>query len=96
MEKKTRIHKVMAAAGVGSLRACEKLVAEGRVTVNGRPAAIGQPVTPGRDLIAVDGEKVYVDTRRKKRYIMLNKPRAVSYTHLDVYKRQTLHLLSLA
>ena len=40
MEKKTRIHKVMAAAGVGSLRACEKLVAEGRVTVNGRPAAI--------------------------------------------------------
>ncbi len=90
MEKKTRIHKVMAAAGVGSLRACEKLVAEGRVTVNGRPAAIGQPVTPGRDLIAVDGEKVYVDTRRKKRYIMLNKPRGYITTASDELGRRTV------
>ena len=89
MEKKTRIHNVMAAAGVGSLRACEKLVAEGRVTVNGRPAAIGQPVTPGRDLIAVDGEKVYVDTRRKKRYIMLNKPRGYITTASDELGRRT-------
>lgn len=90
MEKKIRIHKVMAAAGVGSLRACEKLVSEGRVTVNGRPAGVGQPVLPGRDLIAVDGEKVLVDARRGKRYIMLNKPRGYVTTASDELGRKTV------
>ena len=43
----TRIHRALAQAGVASRRAAEALVAEGRVSVNGATAVIGQPVGPG-------------------------------------------------
>lgn len=88
--EKVRIHKVMAAAGVGSLRACEKMVQDGRVTVNGRPAEIGMPVIPGRDLIAVDGVNVSYDRKMKKRYILLNKPRGYVTTASDELGRKTV------
>ena len=50
-----RLQKLLARAGYGSRRVCEILIAEGRVTVNGRVAELGNRVNPEVDLICVDG-----------------------------------------
>src|SRR5436309_2144469 len=55
-EASVRLQKVLARAGLGSRRACEELIAAGRVLVNGLPAALGARVDPARadDLQVVD------------------------------------------
>ena len=70
-----RLQKVLAAAGVGSRRACEDLIFRRRVTVNGKVAKIGDKVDPATAEIRVDGQRVVTDT--KMVYIAMNKPRGV-------------------
>lgn len=41
-----KLHKVLADAGIGSRRDMEERIAEGRISVNGEPAHVGQRVTP--------------------------------------------------
>lgn len=82
----TRIHRALAQAGVASRRRAEELVAEGRVTVNGDTAVIGQPVGPG-DTIAVDGQTVRAEPLR---VLLLNKPRGVVTTVSDPEGRPTV------
>jgi 23S rRNA pseudouridine2605 synthase len=76
-----RLQKVLAAAGVGSRRACEELIAAGRVTVDGRRAALGDKVDPHQAEIYVDGERVVTDLRLV--YLAFNKPRGVVSTMAD-------------
>jgi 23S rRNA pseudouridine2605 synthase len=76
-----RLQKVLAAAGVGSRRACEELIAARRVTVDGRVARLGDKVDPGGAEIYVDGERVIADTRLV--YLAMNKPRGVVATMAD-------------
>ena len=76
-----RLQKVLAQAGVGSRRACDALVEQGRVSVNGRVADLGTRVDPERDAITVDGRAVQVQTRI--RVLMLNKPAGVVTTMSD-------------
>jgi 23S rRNA pseudouridine2605 synthase len=83
-----RLQKVLARAGVGSRRACEDLVAEGRVTVNGAVATLGRRVDPERDEVAVDG--VPVGVRPGLVYYVLNKPRGVVTTAADPQGRPTV------
>ena len=83
-----RLHKVMAAAGVASRRASEVLISEGRVTVNGEVASLGDRVDAATDVVEVDGERVIVDTTL--RYLMLNKPRGVLSTTQDPQGRPTV------
>ena len=70
-----RLQKVLAAAGVGSRRACEDLIFRRRVTVNGTVAKIGDKVDPATAEIRVDGQRVVTDT--KLVYLAMNKPRGV-------------------
>jgi 23S rRNA pseudouridine2605 synthase len=70
-----RLQKVMAAAGVGSRRACEDLIFRRRVTVNGKVATLGDKVEASKVEIRVDGQRVVTDT--KLVYIAMNKPRGV-------------------
>jgi 23S rRNA pseudouridine2605 synthase len=70
-----RLQKVLAAAGIGSRRACEDLIFRRRVTVNGRVASLGDKVDASTDQILVDGQRVITDT--KLVYIAMNKPRGV-------------------
>jgi len=70
-----RLQKVLAAAGVGSRRACEDLIFRRRVTVNGKVAKLGDKVDPTKAEILVDGQRVITDT--KLVYLALNKPRGV-------------------
>lgn len=58
-----RVHKYLADRGVASRRAAETLVREGRVSINGDVATIGQPVDPVNDRVVVDGRPVRVAPR---------------------------------
>jgi 23S rRNA pseudouridine2605 synthase len=73
-----RVQKIMAAAGIGSRRQCDQLIAEGRVTVNGKLAILGAKADPDRDQIMVDGK--LLRKPEPKVYIALNKPRGVLST----------------
>ena len=53
-----RLQKVLAAAGVGSRRACEDLIFRRRVTVNGKVAKLGDKVDPTKVEILVDGQRI--------------------------------------
>ncbi|MFL5714336.1 MAG: S4 domain-containing protein, partial [Chloroflexota bacterium] len=53
-----RLQKVLAASGVASRRASETLIANGRVTVDGKPAKLGMQVDPDKAVIAVDGRVI--------------------------------------
>jgi 23S rRNA pseudouridine2605 synthase len=83
-----RLQKVMAAAGIASRRACEELIAAGRVTINGELAELGSKCDPTVDVVALDGERVNVDPDRV--YVMLNKPQGVVSTADDPQGRPTV------
>jgi 23S rRNA pseudouridine2605 synthase len=83
-----RLQKVLAARGWGSRRTCEELIAAGRVTVNGEPAALGRRVDPEHDLIEVDGAAV--GTKPGLVHYLLNKPGGVVTTAKDPHGRPTV------
>ncbi len=76
-----RLQKVLAAAGVGSRRACEEYIAAGRVTVDGRRAALGDKVDAETAVIHVDGDRIVTNTSMV--YLAMNKPRGVVSTMAD-------------
>lgn len=81
--KGTRIQKVMTDNGIMSRRKTEEAIQQGRVTVNGRPARLGQPINPRRDVVAVDGVRVQFQKKKHNVYIMLHKPRGYVTTTSD-------------
>ncbi|MDT5038156.1 MAG: rRNA synthase [Micromonosporaceae bacterium] len=83
-----RLQKVLAAAGIGSRRACEELIAAGRVTVSGRRATLGDKVDAETAEIHVDGERVITSTTLV--YIAMNKPRGVVATMADERGRDAI------
>ena len=68
-----RVQKILAAAGYGSRRACEKLIEAGRVKVNGKIIGLGDQADSSSDSIAVDGKLIRKTIQ--KIYIALNKPK---------------------
>jgi pseudouridine synthase len=77
-----RLQKVLAAAGICARRAAERLIVEGRVSVNGRAVTtLGSRVDPDNDVIQVDGKIVRVGG--VKLYLALNKPRGYVTTLAD-------------
>jgi 23S rRNA pseudouridine2605 synthase len=70
-----RVQKILANAGFGSRRACEKYIEAGRVRVNGKRIKLGDKADPLTDEIIFDGQVIKGGT--KKVYIALNKPRGV-------------------
>ena len=88
MPESVRVQKALADAGVASRRAADALVAAGRVTVNGRPATIGQRVDPAVDALAVDGRAVVPAGRRT--YLVMHKPAGVTSTVRDRHAERTV------
>ena len=60
-----KLHKVLADAGLGSRRDMEELITQGRVSVNGEPAYVGQRVKP-EDLVRVNGKPVRRPVKREE------------------------------
>lgn len=89
-EAAERLQKVLAARGWPSRRAAEALIAQGRVTVDGRVARAGERADPGRQLIAVDGRPVAA-APAPRRTLMLHKPRGVVVTRRDERGRRTVY-----
>jgi 23S rRNA pseudouridine2605 synthase len=84
-----RLQKVMAHAGVASRRKSEKIIQQGRVTVNGRVVTeLGTKVDPVADDIRVDGRRIRVTPDNV--YIMVNKPQGVISSMVDRRGRQAL------
>ena len=82
-----RLQKYLALSGVASRRACEALIEEGRVSVNGEKITkLGTKVKDG-DTVLFDGKKVL--PKEKKYYIMLNKPAGYVTTASDELGRKT-------
>lgn len=72
------MQRVLAAAGVGARRACERMIEEGRVRVNGRVVkTLPAFVRPAADRIDVDGRPIRAKSKSRRIYIMLNKPERV-------------------
>jgi pseudouridine synthase len=86
-----RLQKVLAAAGIASRRGSETLIRDGRVTVNGRTAQLGDSADPSIDTVALDGERLRAEVPR---YWILHKPTGVVTSVDDPYGRETvMHLL---
>jgi pseudouridine synthase len=83
-----RLQRALARAGFGSRRACEELIASGRVWVNGIEATLGDRVDPERDEVRVDDRRVSVDP--SLRYFALHKPRGVTTTMRDPHAERDL------
>ena len=84
-----RLQKMIAAAGIASRRAAERLITDGRVTVNGRTVReLGTRADPERDDIRVDGRRVARAARR--RYLLVHKPAGYVTTRSDPQHRPTV------
>ena len=83
-----RLQKVLARLGIGSRRACEELIAEGRVRVDGTVARLGARIDPTSAAVEVDG--VAVGVRPDLVHYLLNKPAGVVTAAKDPQGRPTV------
>lgn len=86
-----RLQKIIAAAGMMSRRTAEEYISAGRVSVNGRPAVLGDRADPEKDRILVDGKDL--PSTGEKVYIMLNKPKGYVTTLKDEKGRRDVSQL---
>jgi 23S rRNA pseudouridine2605 synthase len=88
-QDRQRLHKVLAAAGCGSRRACEEIIRQGRVQVNGQVVTeLGTKVDPHRDEIRVDGTPI--SGPAEKVHLVLHKPPGCISTAHDPWGRPTV------
>ncbi len=88
-DEAVRIQKYLSQAGRASRREAERLMAAGRVTVDGEVVTeLGRRVVPGRDIVAVDGQVVEVAAER---WVMLHKPPGVLTTRSDPHGGRTVY-----
>ena len=84
-----RLNKIIADAGITSRRGADELIADGRVTVDGRPIReLGAKIDPENHEVAVDGETI--NRSLTKSYLVLHKPKGVLSTMYDPEGRPSL------
>ena len=84
-----RLNKIIADAGITSRRGADELIADGRVTVDGRPIReLGAKIDPENHEVAVDGETI--KRSLTKSYLVLHKPKGVLSTMYDPEGRPSL------
>ncbi len=89
MKSSIRMQKFLSQSGVCSRRKAEELIVEGRVTVDGRPARIGESVVPGASVVKVDGCRV-IASQQEHLTLVLNKPRHTVCTRSDPHQERTV------
>lgn len=85
---KERLQKIISASGYASRRKAEEIIEQGRVSVNGTKAELGQSADPEKDDIRIDGRPL--PRAADRMYIMLNKPRGFVTTLSDEKGRRTV------
>jgi len=90
MSEGTRLNKFLASCGVGSRRACDAMVQDGRVEINGKPCLKpAQRVEPG-DFVRVDGKRVQA---KETNTVMFYKPRGYVCSREDELGRDTIYTI---
>jgi 23S rRNA pseudouridine2605 synthase len=85
-----KLHKVLASSGVGSRRQVEEWIRQGRVTVDGRTAHVGERIEPGQE-VRVDGRRIELaDAGRPGRVLLYHKPEGELCTRSDPEGRATV------
>lgn len=84
-----KLQKILARAGLGSRRDMEEAIAQGRVTVNGRVAVVGDRATPS-DKILFDGRPIKLPEKPRLRVILYNKPEGEICSRSDPEGRPTV------
>ncbi len=84
-----RLQKLMARAGVASRRQAEDMIRQGRVTLNGQEARLGDRADLNEDAVKIDGRRLK-PSQKPKVYLLVNKPRAVVSTVSDPEDRSTV------
>ena len=83
-----RLHKYLSRAGVASVRKAEKIILEGRISVNGKTVRqLGVSVEPGKDCIELDGQRLKLPPTL---YLVMNKPAGYITTLKDTHGRPTV------
>ena len=82
-----RLNRFLAAAGVGSRRHCDELIAAGRVTINGHVCANFSAQPAPRDHVKVDGKLIHAEPPL---HVVVNKPAGFVSTRRDPYARDTI------
>ncbi|MCX5758969.1 MAG: pseudouridine synthase [Candidatus Hydrogenedentes bacterium] len=82
-----RLQQYLARCGVASRRACETLIAAGRIEVNGCVGELGQSIDPASDVVAYNGQRVQEE---RLVYILLNKAKDVVTSAADTHGRTTV------
>jgi len=86
---KIRLNRYLALAGIASRREADKMIAAGRVSVNGKIVdGMGFKIDEEKDKVAVDGKKV--ERPKSNAYLMLNKPPGYLVTASDPFQRPTI------
>ena len=84
----SRLQKIISQSGFSSRRKADLLIKQGRVTLNGRQAIIGEKANPFSDHILVDGKHLPKNPNHK--VLLLNKPHGVISTCHDNHGRKTI------
>ena len=82
-----RLNRYLAAAGLGSRRACEAIITAGRVTINGRAVSVLATTVAPADAVRVDGRSVQAE---QPMYVLLNKPAGFLSSRTDPGQRDTV------
>lgn len=93
-ERSIRLHAFLASSGVASRRACEEMIRQGRVAVDGHSAVVGEKIR-GDEAISIDGKPLQLAPEKHLRYILLNKPKGYLSSSSDPFGRPcALELIS--
>ncbi len=90
MSEGVRLNKYLASCGVGSRRACDDLIATGRVDVNGAPCVKLATRVTETDSVRVDGKRVFP---KEEIVVIFHKPRGYVCTRSDELGRDTIYSL---
>jgi 23S rRNA pseudouridine2605 synthase len=85
---KERVQKILARAGIASRRKAEELIVEGSVTINGKPAKLGDQAEYGKDAIKVNGKLIH--SKEPLSYLVFHKPKGVISMFGDPQGRPSL------
>ncbi|MEO0378244.1 MAG: pseudouridine synthase [Cyanobacteria bacterium P01_A01_bin.17] len=85
-----RLQKILSQWGIASRRQAEKMIQAGQVTLNDRLAQLGDKADPERDIIEVNGDRIYPQQRPESIYLLLHKPAGVITTCHDPQQRSTI------
>jgi len=85
---KQRLNKIIAQSGIASRRKADELIREGRVTINGKKATVGELVNPAQDCIKVGNRIIGL---KAKEYYLFHKPKGCLTTRKDPDNKPTIY-----